>query len=258
MTFLTENIMDYRVAAGEGAAVAGRWLETPAPEGRCSLAACLNPHSVVVARGNEPFRLALQSADLLLPDGVGIVWASRLQGGKIRTRVTGSDLFREVCEFFSRRGGGSFFFLGSSPPVLRRIAERLAREYPAIQVAGVLSPPYQESFSPAQEDAMVEAVNASGARVLWVGMTAPKQELWLSRNAGRLKIPHAAAVGAVFDFYAGTVRRSRPFWQKLGLEWLPRLLREPRRLWRRNLISTPLFLWRLFCWRLRRGNPRRN
>ena len=122
------------------------------------------------------------------------------------------------------------------------LAARLRVDFPPIAVSGTYSPPFKDVFTADDTAVMIEAINRSEADVLWVGMTAPKQEKWIWRNRDKLNVRLAGAVGAVFDFYAGTKKRSSEFWQQRGLEWLPRLLKEPRRLWEMNLKSTPIFL----------------
>jgi N-acetylglucosaminyldiphosphoundecaprenol N-acetyl-beta-D-mannosaminyltransferase len=205
--------------------------------------ACANPHSLVVASRDPTFREALRGASILLPDGAGIVLASRILGLPMKERIAGADFFLAVSEALNKQGGARYFFLGSTTRVLDLIVKRIAAEYPAITVCGTYSPPFRAEFSEEDNETMREAVNAANPDVLWVGMTAPKQENWIYSNRERLHVPLSAAIGAVFDFYAGTKRRSSPFWQRLGLEWLPRFLREPRRLWQRNLKSTPIFLF---------------
>lgn len=214
--------------------------------------ACLNPHSYVVALRSPRFEAALRDADWLVADGVGIVLASRLAGGAIRSRVTGSDVFFGVHSHLNEAGGGRVFFLGSTEEALSLIRERMAVDYPRVQVVGTYSPPYKPEYSEAEIGAMVDAVNATRPDVLWVGMTAPKQELWIHRVRDRLDVRFAAAIGAVFDFYAGQVKRSPLIFQSLGLEWLPRLLQEPRRLWRRMFVSAPIFLWHVIRGRTQR------
>lgn len=216
----------------------GRWL------------ACLNPHSYVVALGDARFSKALQAADWLIPDGAGIVLASRILGGAIRQRVTGSDIFFGVLSELNRSGGASVFFLGSTEETLAEIRKRMAREYPNVIVSGTYSPPFKASYSQDELDEMVAAINATAPDVLWVGMTAPKQEKWIAEMIGRLDVRFVAAIGAVFDFYVGQVRRSHPSFQRVGLEWLPRLVQEPRRLWRRMFVSAPVFLWHVLLTRL--------
>src|SRR6266567_1621106 len=207
---------------------------------------CANPHSIVAACGDSLFQEAIRHADLVVPDGIGIVLASRLQGGKIRARVTGYDIFWELSNALNRMKVCSVFFLGSTEAELFRIREKMRVDFPGIHVAGVYSPPYEPEFSPAEKDRMAAAINRVRPDVLWVGMTAPKQEKWIYQNHDRLEVNFIGAIGAVFDFYTGKVKRSHPVFQRVGLEWLPRLIQEPRRLWRRNFVSGPLFLLRVF------------
>jgi len=182
----------------------------------------------------------------------GVVLASRILGGGIRERITGSDIFRELSRRLNDRGGASYFFLGSTEETLSAIETRLAGEFPGIRFAGAYSPPFKEVFSEEENRAMIEAVNRAGPDVLWVGMTAPKQEKWIYQNKDRLNVKFIGAIGAVFDFYAGTVKRPHPWFLDHGLEWLPRLLGEPRRLWKRMFISAPLFMARVLAERIRR------
>jgi N-acetylglucosaminyldiphosphoundecaprenol N-acetyl-beta-D-mannosaminyltransferase len=212
---------------------------------RCRSLACINPHSYALSASDDLFSRALRDADWLIPDGVGIVLASRFLGGNIEERVTGSDIFRGIHERLNRTGGASVFFLGSSEENLALIRTRMARDFPTVRVAGTYSPPFKPSFPDEDTEKMVAAVNSAAPDVLWVGMTSPKQDVWIHENRHRLNVKFAAGVGAVFDFYTGRVKRSHPFFQRLGLEWLPRLIREPGRLWRRMLISAPVFLWHL-------------
>lgn len=213
----------------------------PAP---CCMA-CANPHSLVVAAADPGFATALGNADILLPDGAGIVLAARVLGLPLAGRVAGMDFFLELTRRARDRGGLRYFFLGSSETVLTGIASRLAQEFPDVTVCGAYSPPFTAEFSEAESARMVAAVNAAKPDVLWVGMTAPKQEKWIEAHRGSLTVPVIGAIGAVFDFYAGTRRRAPQWVCDLGLEWLPRLVREPGRLWRRNFISTPVFLLRV-------------
>ncbi|MFZ0052204.1 MAG: WecB/TagA/CpsF family glycosyltransferase [Desulfobaccales bacterium] len=211
---------------------------------------CANPHSIEVSRRDQLFRAALTSADLVIPDGIGIVLASRVLGGRIRERLTGSDIFLGLNQALNREGERSVFLLGSTEENLAEIQRRFTSDFPGVQIAGTFCPPFRAEFSENENRTMVEAVNGASPDVLWVGMTAPKQEKWIFRNRGRLQVGASAAVGAVFDFYTGKVPRSSQAFQRLGLEWLPRLLREPRRLWRRNLLSNTSFMARVLAQRL--------
>ena len=226
------SILGYEVYAGQKDFFAG---------GVTGVVDTLNPHSYVLARKDRQFREALMTAKWLIPDGVGIKYAARLLNGARIEKIAGADLHEVVLSSLEKKGG-SCFYLGSSDETLGRIKERIAREYPSVRV-GVFSPPYREAFTEEENRVMINAVNSFSPDILFVGMTAPRQEKWVHENREKLNVPLICSIGAVFDFYAGTVHRSGELWIKLGLEWLPRLLREPRRLWRRNLISTPLFLW---------------
>jgi N-acetylglucosaminyldiphosphoundecaprenol N-acetyl-beta-D-mannosaminyltransferase len=248
-----EEILGYCVATISLEACLERilgWIDSRA-NGRYF--ACLNPHSLEVARRDEAFAAALRDADLGVPDGVGILVASRILGGAIRQRITGSDIFWGLNERLNRRGGFSVFFLGASEQTLARIVQRMEKDYPKIRVAGAYSPPFRDVFSPEDTAAMVRAVNAARPDVLWVGMTAPKQEKWVHQHRAELDVRFIGPVGAAFDFFTGRVKRSHPAFQRMGLEWLPRLLQEPRRLWRRNFVSNPSFLLRVIRTRLARS-----
>lgn len=209
----------------------------------CKWLACLNPHSYVMALEDQFFNRSLHDANWLIPDGAGVVLAGKILGRRIDERVTGSDIFHGLQAQMNANGGLSVFFLGASEDTLQVIRDRMKKDYPNIRVAGTYSPPFKAAYTPDEQNAMIELINASNADVLWVGMTAPKQEKWINENRARLNVKFAAAIGAVFDFYAGKVKRSHPAFQRLGLEWLPRLLQEPKRLWRRMFVSAPVFLW---------------
>jgi len=249
----TVKILGYKTsAAGLDGDVAEAWnIIKSNTRGR--YVACSNPHSLVEARRDELFSQALSAADILLPDGIGIVLAAKLLGLALYERVAGSDFFLELSKRAEDHAGLKYFFVGSSDVVLERISSRLRMEFPQIEVCGVYSPPFKEELSDEDSDVIVRLVNEARPDVLWVGMTAPKQEKWIYRNRDRLEVPLIAAIGAVFDFYAGTKKRAPEWVCKMGLEWLPRLLREPRRLFKRNFVSSPLFLFMVFQEKLRRS-----
>ncbi len=204
--------------------------------------ACANPHSLVIASRDSVFQKALRKADMLLPDGSGIILAARILRLSIPGKIAGFDFFHGLSKLAQAHGGIRYFFLGSSPMVLEMIVSRINSEFPKIHICGTYSPPFKPEFSPSDNESMINAINSARPHVLWVGMTAPKQEKWIYNHLKYLRVPFAGAIGAVFDFYAGTKQRSSEFWIKMGLEWLPRFVREPGRLWERNLKSTPIFL----------------
>lgn len=218
-----------------------RWIEAG---DRRRFFVCANPHSLVLAKDDPVFAAAIKAADLVTPDGAGIVLASKIMGGAIRERVTGSDVFTGLSRVLNEKGDKtySYFFLGSTAATLTVIEERLAEDFPQIRFAGAYSPPYADTFSEEENLKMVEVVNRAAPDVLWVGMTAPKQEKWILQHRDRLDVKFIGAIGAVFDFYSGNVKRSHPVFQKMSLEWLPRLIRDPRRLYDRMFVSAPRFM----------------
>ncbi len=203
---------------------------------------CANPHSLVVAQGDPGFQAALTQADLVVADGIGVSLMARLAGVQIGPRITGTDYFEAVLMGLQQHGGGRVFFFGSSPRVLDRIAKRFASEFPSLTLCGTLSPPYG-SWSDEENRQMIRVINAAKPDVLWVGMTAPKQEKWVEANRHKLIAPIIGSIGAVFDFYAGTYSRAPQWVCRIGFEWAYRFILEPRRMWRRNCVSAPKFLW---------------
>jgi N-acetylglucosaminyldiphosphoundecaprenol N-acetyl-beta-D-mannosaminyltransferase len=201
-----------------------------------------NAHSIVVAQHVPAFRAHFREASAVLPDGTLAVWGARHRRGPVAERVAGPD-FVEAFLTRAEREGISIFFLGASEATLQRIRERCAARWPRLVVAGTLAPPFGE-WNEEADRAVVDAVNAARPDALFVGMTAPKQELWLSRNHGYLHVPFAMGVGAAFDFLAGTRARAPEWAGRHGLEWLYRLAQEPRRMWRRN-VDSAIFLWKV-------------
>jgi N-acetylglucosaminyldiphosphoundecaprenol N-acetyl-beta-D-mannosaminyltransferase len=213
---------------------------------------CANPHSLEVARIDPVFHEAITGADLIVPDGVGIVIASKILGGSIKERITGMDIFLRLSAALDKEGGFSYFFLGSTEQNLMKIKEKMNADFPNMTIAGTYSPPFKAEFTEKDNKLMIDTINRADPDVLWVGLTAPKQEKWIYQNREKLNVKFIGAIGAVFDFYTGNVKRSHRFFQKMGLEWLPRLIREPRRLWRRNFISNPFFICRVVAARMRK------
>jgi len=209
----------------------------------------INPHSYCVTKNDEDFENALKSSDYILPDGSGIVLAVKILLGKNIAKIAGADLHYHLLVELNRISG-KVFYLGASQKTLNLIQNRIAYDFPNIMVQ-TYSPPYKQEFTEEDNQEMRDQVNAFTPDVLFVGMTAPKQEKWVNKNKDFLDAKIIASIGAVFDFYAGTVKRPGKVWIKLGLEWLPRLCREPKRLWRRNFISSPLFLFYVFMEKLR-------
>ena len=252
------------------------------PEGKL-LINTINAHSFNTAKKDNLFAEALTNGDALIPDGVSIVKACRRIKAKSqpKERIAGWDLFEfemnklEECGMRNEECGVNnssldnsqsasadnsklktqnskfrerqltVMFMGSSQKVLDLIVKRAADVYPHLKVV-TYSPPYKPEFSDEDNKAIIEAINAADPDLLWIGMTAPKQEKWTYTHWKELNIHcHVGTIGAVFDFFAGTVERAPMWWQRHGLEWLYRLLKEPKRMWRRYIIGNALFLWNM-------------
>ena len=212
------------------------------PEGKL-LINTINAFSYNNARRDVLFEEALTKGDVLIPDGISIVRACKWLKAKSRPkeRIAGWDLFTFEMHKLNEKGG-KVMFLGSSEKVLKLIREKAALVYPNIEVV-TYSPPYKPQFTVEDDLNMVKAINDADPDLLWIGMTAPKQEKWTYANWDRLNIHcHVGTIGAVFDFFAGTHKRAPMIWQRLGFEWLYRLLAEPRRMWRRYILGNALFL----------------
>lgn len=225
------------------------------PDGKL-LINTINAHSYNTAQKDELCAQALSQGDVLIPDGYSVVWACRWLKAKSRPteRIAGGDLFefemqrlenrsRDLMENKETGVALKVMFMGSSEKVLSLIKERAAQDYPHLEVV-TYSPPYQAEFTEEDNRAIVEAINQANPDLLWIGMTAPKQEKWAFSHWNELDIHcHVGTIGAVFDFYAGTVKRAPRWMQDHGLEWLHRLCSNPRRMWRRYVIGNVLFVW---------------
>lgn len=221
----------------------------------------INAHSFNTAQKDSLFAEALAKGDYLIPDGASIVKACRWLKAKSQPteRIAGWDLFSFEMEkvnsqftilnsqFTSENSHSKprVMFMGSSERVLSLIREKAATVYPNLEVV-TYSPPYKPVFSDEDNQAIIQAINDANPDLLWIGMTAPKQEKWAYSHWGELHIHcHVGTIGAVFDFFAGTAKRAPKWWQEHSLEWLYRLCTEPRRMWRRYVIGNPLFLWNI-------------
>ena len=200
----------------------------------------INQYSYCIGQTDSEFKKALQGSDILLPDGMAIVAAIQVLSKKKIKKIAGSDVHQFLLNNLNERGG-SCFYLGSSETTLLKIKERIALDFPNIKV-NTFSPPYKSEFSAKENQEMINAVNNLKPDILFIGMTAPKQEKWAFQNKEQLDAKIICCIGAVFDFYAGTVMRPNPFWIKIHLEWLIRLLKEPKRLWKRYLYYGPVFI----------------
>ncbi|HVW19534.1 MAG TPA: WecB/TagA/CpsF family glycosyltransferase [Solirubrobacteraceae bacterium] len=217
------------------------WIDaTVAANGRVCLTAAA-VHLVMVAREDPETRAAVDRA-LAVPDGQPLVWAMRALGHRRATRVYGPDLMANYCERSARTGVKMYLYGGRNQGALVQLTLELRRRFPGLDVVGGYSPPFRP-LTDEEEARVIAEIDGSGAQVVWVGTGQPKQERWMARMRDRLDAPVLVGVGAAFDFHAGLVAQAPPWMQRIGLEWLFRLSREPRRLWRRYARYNPLFVW---------------
>jgi N-acetylglucosaminyldiphosphoundecaprenol N-acetyl-beta-D-mannosaminyltransferase len=202
------------------------------------MVACANLHSLATASRDPAFFAALQAASHVTADGAPVRAAGRLLREPAGPRVTGYDVFQHVMASLESRGGRALF-VGSRPPVLERIRANAARDYPRVHV-DVLSPPFGD-LAGEPTKLITARVDEFRPDVVFVGMSAPKQEIWAASNAHMVNAMSIVCIGAVFDYYAGTLRRAPAWARRIGCEWCFRLAQEPRRVWRKYLISGPLF-----------------
>ena len=212
-------------------------------------------HGIMESQNDETLRRIHNSAGLVTPDGMPLVWLSHLKGFRHVERVYGPDLMLAVCEHSVKQGYKHFFY-GGAPGVADTLALKLQSRFPSLKVSGLYSPPFRPLT--AEEDQMVvEQINTTNADIVWVGISTPKQERWMAEHVGQLHASVLIGVGAAFDFNAGLKKRAPHWMQRNGLEWLFRLMQEPRRLWRRYLINNPWFLWLVMWQNLHRLPGRR-
>ena len=196
-------------------------------------------HGVAAARRDSAFRRVLNSADLVVADGTPLVWVARIKGHRFRRRVSGCDLVDNFCR--DTRGAYRHFFYGGTPGAAERLANRLRDRF-GILVAGTYTPPFRP-LTDAEESELISIVEKASPDVLWVGLSSPKQETWMYQHRLKLKVPLMLGVGAAFDLNSGNVQRAPVWMRDHGLEWLFRLAAEPRRLWKRYLVTIPHTLW---------------
>lgn len=216
----------------------------------CRIIVPVNVDCLMLARKDAEYAEILRGADLVLPDGMPLLWAARLLRRNIPERVTGADLAWELA-LRSNKLGLTVFFLGAAAGVAESAKEKIMALNPEAKVVGTYSPSPEEIKSQEESLAILRMIQDSGANVLLVGLGAPKQEKWLWRHREKLPTRVNICVGAAFDFMSGRIPRAPKWLQRLGLEWAYRLMKEPRRLWRRYLVQDMPFLWLVFLELLR-------
>lgn len=224
------DVLDWDEALGRLSA----WAEA-----RESRTVCLcNAHSVVTASRDPAFREVIGAADMAAPDGMPLAWMLRHLGHFRQERISGPDLMWRYCALAAGRAE-RIFLLGSDNETLAKLEQRLRAAFPGMIIAGTCAPPFR-AMTDEEDQHIVEDINTSDARVVWVGLGCPKQEQWMHAHRGRVRAV-MIGVGAAFDYHAGTLRRAPRWMQNIGMEWLHRLAREPGRLWKRYLVTNTCF-----------------
>ena len=243
MTLSSINVLGARVHAvqmPEALRMLEGWIEA---DDRCHYVVATGMHGVMEAQKHQDFMVILNSADLFIPDGMSLVWYSRLRGQSLRKRVTAADLMSEFLTVSEAKGYKNFFY-GDTDDTLRLLDQRLKEKFPRLNIAGFYSPPFRPSDAE-EETREIQLLNESGADVVWVGLGLPKQERWMFRHKDELTVPVVVGVGASFKFLSGQVQRAPSWVGDNGMEWLWRFIQEPRRLWRRVLLDGPRFVFQV-------------
>jgi N-acetylglucosaminyldiphosphoundecaprenol N-acetyl-beta-D-mannosaminyltransferase len=216
-----------------------RWIET---QERHYICVCAT-HIIMECQNDPELRAMVNRASLAVPDGMPLVWIAHLMGLHNVGRVYGPDLMLSFCQLAAQKGYTNYFLGGATgqPQVL---AQRLTDHLPGLPIAGTRSTP-NRPLPPEENDLIIKKVNKAHPDVVWVGMGTPYQERWMAENRARLRSPILVGVGAAFDMHSGFVRQAPAWMQQGGLEWLFRLVQEPRRLWRRYLVGNPRFVAKL-------------
>ncbi|MHC4215969.1 MAG: WecB/TagA/CpsF family glycosyltransferase [Planctomycetota bacterium] len=226
-------LLDYEKAIS----VFERWIEGGRPHQVC----VANVHTVTMCERDKEFWNITKCADMITMDGHPLRWyANLIHGTSIKDRITGSGLMVKSIENGVKKGW-CHFFLGSTEEVLRDLEDRISDKYNGVRIVGMHSPPFRQ-LTKEEDEALVNMINNAKPDFLWVALGAPKQEKWIYEHLDRIHVPIQIGVGAAFDFHAGRIKRAPEFMQRLGLEWLYRVYRDPR-LWKRYLTTNPVFMY---------------
>lgn len=217
------------------------WIQQKQPKQIC----LANAYSVQLCWDHPAYRHTLDAADLVLADGMSIVWGGRSLGIPFPERIAGPDLMESLCARGSIQGW-RFYLMGSSPRSLQLLSIEIQRRWPELNLCGMRSPSQSTRFSDDETTHLIDRIREARPDILFVGVSTPKQDLWIAENLNRLQVPVCIGVGAAFDFMSGIIPRAPEIFQRSGFEWLYRLSREPRRLWKRYLLGNAIFLSHLF------------
>jgi N-acetylglucosaminyldiphosphoundecaprenol N-acetyl-beta-D-mannosaminyltransferase len=222
-------------------AIIDDWISKKTRTQECRQIVVTGFHGLWVAHQRADVKAVLNSAEIWVPDGIAPAWIARLKGMKSAVRTPGADIMKAYFELADQKGFRSYFY-GDTDHTLAELKKNLEKKYPGHIFAGAYSPPFRK-LTPKEDGEIIKMINAAKPDVLWIGLGLPKQDIWIQERKDRLKVPIAIGVGAAFSFHAGTVKRVPEWIGNIGLEWLWRLLKEPRKLWRRALIDGPQFVW---------------
>ena len=212
-----------------------------------------NVDCIIQAQKDQDFFRILNQAPLVIPDGMGVVYASRFLGTPLKENVKGRLLVIHLCQQASLLGQSVFLF-GGAEGVTAQAAEVLSRQFPGLKVAGTLSPSFQIMTDEEENNRVLDKLNRCHPDILFVGLGAPKQEKWIAKYLSRTSIPVALGIGCTFDVISGRIKESPPWMTNVGLEWLFRLSREPGRLWKRYLVQDPKFFWKVVVQKIRNSH----
>jgi N-acetylglucosaminyldiphosphoundecaprenol N-acetyl-beta-D-mannosaminyltransferase len=228
-----------------------RWIQNR--DGRCRQAIATGFHGLMEAYKNPDIRAIFNEADLWAPDGIAPVWLARMRKHRNAVRAPGAEI---MLEFFKRAQEKHYrsYFYGDTDQTLAALYETVARKYPGHRIAGAYSPPFRP-LTPSEDAAIVARINTAKPDVLWVALGMPKQDIWIHDRLKYLEVPAAIGVGAGFAFVAGTVPRCPEWMGRSGLEWVYRFLQEPKKLWRRDLLDGPRFIFHAGVELIRNENP---
>ena len=241
------NVLGVKVSAidmGLAVKLAEEWIAAGKPGYVC----VTGVHGVMEAKRDPELLRIFNHAAMLTPDGMPLTWVGRLQGFTRMNRVFGPDFMMEMCRISLAQGYRHFLY-GGKPGVAQALGEAMQRKFPGLQVAGIFTPPFR-SLAPDEERELAEQVRQAQPHILWVGLSTPKQERFMAQYVDRLQVPLLVGVGAAFDFHTGRIRDCPAWIKHAGLQWVHRLIQDPRRLWKRYLINNPAFLWHI-AWQLK-------
>ena len=236
------DVLGVRISAADmelSVDLADRWIRAGKPGYVC----VTGVHGVMEAQRDPELLRTFNRAAISLPDGMPMTWIGRLQGFERMDRVFGPDFMAAMCRLSVERGYRNFLY-GGKPGVAELLSQTLQRRFPGLQVVGTYTPPFR-SLTAAEEAELIAQVAEAQPHILWVGLSTPKQERFMAHSVGRLQVPLLVGVGAAFDYHTDGIRDCSCWIKRAGLQWLHRLLQEPRRLWKRYLVNNPAFLWHI-------------